>query len=31
MFDAFFRLYNPSPPPRPKTPFTYFVYLNNDI
>ena len=27
MIDVFFRLYNPFPPPRPKTPFTHVVYL----
>ena len=31
MIDVFFRLYNPSPPPRPKTPFTHVVYLYNDV
>ena len=28
--DVFFRLYNPFPP-RPKTPFTYVIYLYSDI
>ena len=28
---VFFGLYNPSPPPRPKTPFTYVVYVYSDI
>ena len=32
IFDVFFRLYNPfPPPPRPKTPFTYVMYLYSDI
>ena len=31
VFDVFFRLYNPFPPPRPKTPFTYVIYLYSDI
>ena len=31
IFDVFFRLYNPFPPPRPKTPFTYVIYLYSDI
>ena len=33
IFDVFFRLYNPFAPldPRPKTPFTYVMYLYSDI
>ena len=32
IFDVFFRLYNLfPPPPRPKTPFTYVIYLYSDI
>ena len=31
MIDVFFRLNNPFPPPRPKTPSTHVVYLYNDV
>ena len=31
IFDVFFRLYNPFAPPRPKTAFTYVMYLYSDI
>ena len=31
IFDVFFRLYNPFATPRPKTPFTYVMYLYSDI